>query len=495
MDTAPIDREVYRATERDEVLQLREAKRRSLRDSIETTRQELKALAEAHRTEVEDPLQIAVREVEGHRVGLVDATRGLGADTEIPSGVHYPIDAEAIGRRIKGLREVMSEVLDLAESRKREAGVATDDALREAAFIAGELAMCDQSLDVAAIAADASCAEARTLDGLVQATRTTAELARYRAHRAANDQKAFADIVDSVVQLQEMVGEVTALERALTDLNASLKPGAFLKWLTLRRSRDLLVHASGMLMEMTGGRYSFADPGDREDQWLVLDNDSGQARSPASLSGGEQFIGSLALALGMVEMMARAGGRLESLFLDEGFGSLDRSNLDAAIEALATAAKRGRMVGVISPVGAVAEQIDDVLVVTREPTGSQAKWLSRAQRRDPCPLRGAGRWGLGARGAARLGRVDLAQHLPLPPRPHRVAEVARRFDHQVATRAERCREDRFHVTQDTPDPPGRTVAHDRQPARFGRACCHNPLRPCQRDRLQRFPPARFDGES
>ena len=163
------------------------------------------------------------------------------------------------------------------------------------------------------------------------------------------------------------------MERVLGDLDAALKPGAFLKWLTLRRSRELLVHASRMLGEMSGGKYAFVDPGEAEDQWRVLDQDSGQPRSPASLSGGEQFIGSLALALGMVEMMARSGGRLESLFLDEGFGSLDRHNLDAALEALATVAARGRMVGVISHVRAVAEQIDDVLAVTprrcRKPGG------------------------------------------------------------------------------------------------------------------------------
>ena len=82
----------------------------------------------------------------------------------------------------------------------------------------------------------------------------------------------------------------------------------------------------------------------------------------------------------MVEMMARSGGRLESLFLDEGFGSLDRNNLDAAIQALGTVAARGRMVGVISHVRAVAEQIDDVLAVTRDATGTRTRWLTGTQR-------------------------------------------------------------------------------------------------------------------
>ena len=78
--------------------------------------------------------------------------------------------------------------------------------------------------------------------------------------------------------------------------------------------------------------------------------------------------------------MARSGGRLESLFLDEGFGSLDRNNLDSAVQALGTVAAGGRMVGVISHVRAVAEQIDHVLAVTRDPTGSRAEWLTGTQR-------------------------------------------------------------------------------------------------------------------
>ena len=93
---------------------------------------------------------------------------------------------------------------------------------------------------------------------------------------------------------------------------------------------------------MSRGKYAFVDPGDADEQWRVLDAVSGQDRSPASLSGGEQFIAWLSRALGMVEMLARSGGRLESLFLDEGFGSLDRNNLDAAVQALGTVAAGGR---------------------------------------------------------------------------------------------------------------------------------------------------------
>jgi exonuclease SbcC len=208
-----------------------------------------------------------------------------------------------------------------------------------------------------------------------------ADDARYQARKAADDADRFAARVKAIRKLQETADRLERTHAALADLSAALKPGAFPKWLTLRRSRDLLVHASRVLADMTGGRYAFADLTDDSSDWLVVDNDNGMARSPASLSGGEKFVASLALALGMVEMMARSGGRLDALFLDEGFGALDRDNLDAAVEALAAAASSGRMVASISHVRAVAEQVAHVLSVTREPTGTAVRWLDDAERR------------------------------------------------------------------------------------------------------------------
>ena len=278
-----------------------------------------------------------MRALADHRTALEKAARELAADIALPAVIHYPVDAETLRREIGRLRDAMAEALVMAADLRRRALAAADEARGEARKVAGQL-------DPPADPGD--------LEALVQSTATAADDARYAARDAERDRDAFAAVVGDLLKLRRINAEVAALELALDDLDAALKPGAFLKWLTLRRSRDLLVYASRMLVEMTANRYSFADPGDLEDQqWQVLDNDSGLARSPASLSGGEQFIGSLALALGMVEMMARSGGRLESLFLDEGFGSLDRTNLDSAIEALSTVAAKGRMVGVISHVG------------------------------------------------------------------------------------------------------------------------------------------------
>ena len=89
---------------------------------------------------------------------------------------------------------------------------------------------------------------------------------------------------------------------------------------------------------------------------------------------------SLALALGLVELAGRGGGRLDALFLDEGFGSLDANSLSEALDALGRQAETGRMVAVISHLRSVAEAMDRVLAVTGSPSGSQVRWLGGDER-------------------------------------------------------------------------------------------------------------------
>lgn len=221
-----------------------------------------------------------------------------------------------------------------------------------------------------------------TFDSTLDEASKLLENAAFEHRQATAAATAFTTRMPAVAELRAAASELEDRYQALADLAAALKDGAFPKWLTLRRSKLLLVHASRLLSEMSGQRYAFADLDHDAGQWSVFDNDNGQPRSPASLSGGEKFVASLALALGMVEMMGRQGGRIESLFLDEGFGALDRTNLDAAVEALASVAAKGRMVGVVTHLRAVAEQIDNVLSVTREPAGSEAVWLAANARAD-----------------------------------------------------------------------------------------------------------------
>lgn len=365
IDTAPVDERLLDARDRERVLAAREGERERLREALDEVREAVAALARKRDAEVNEPLRVVAHAIDEHRFVLAGSVGDLGLEIDAPATAAAG-DAAELRSRIDDLRAVTAGV-------SRAAGERAQEAARQAAAARGAVVAIGRRLDREV--------DAQDVDAVVEAAGDVAEDARFAARGAQRAAEEFAAVVDDVRALRGILAEAGDLERALTDLDDALKPGAFLKWLTLRRSRSLLVHASRMLGEMSRGKYAFVDPEDAEEQWRILDRESGQARSPASLSGGEQFMASLALALGMVEMMARSGGRLESLFLDEGFGSLDRRNLDAAVEALATVAAGGRMVGVISHVRAVAEQIDHVLSVTRNVAGSRAEWLSADQRR------------------------------------------------------------------------------------------------------------------
>jgi DNA repair protein SbcC/Rad50 len=82
----------------------------------------------------------------------------------------------------------------------------------------------------------------------------------------------------------------------------------------------------------------------------------------------------------LCELAGRSGGRIDSLFLDEGFGSLDTTILAEALDVLRSHVSTGRMVTVISHLHAVAADLDRVLLVTKKPTGSDLRWLEPAER-------------------------------------------------------------------------------------------------------------------
>ncbi|MBW4040593.1 MAG: AAA family ATPase [Acidobacteria bacterium] len=147
------------------------------------------------------------------------------------------------------------------------------------------------------------------------------------------------------------------------------------------RLEQIVAAANVRLSAMTDGRFTLqhddglAYRGARSGLGLeVLDGHTGRPRPVASLSGGETFLASLALALGLAEVVsAEAGGvRLDTLFVDEGFGSLDRRTLDTAMETLDSLRAGGRTVGLISHVEAMQEDIPSGLHVERLADGSSA---------------------------------------------------------------------------------------------------------------------------
>lgn len=137
----------------------------------------------------------------------------------------------------------------------------------------------------------------------------------------------------------------------------------------------ILRRANLRLMTMSSGQYELKrqEDGDnkREKAGLelnVIDHYNGTERSVKTLSGGESFQASLSLALGLSdEIQSSAGGiRLDAMFVDEGFGSLDEEALNQAVKALARLTEGNRMVGIISHVAELKERIERKIVVTKE---------------------------------------------------------------------------------------------------------------------------------
>ncbi|HVL98945.1 MAG TPA: SMC family ATPase [Egibacteraceae bacterium] len=343
------------AHERQRELIAREEAARAAREALFRLREERSALRERRHADVVVPatrLRARLERICERVSGCAHA--GVALPAEVPE-----------------LDEALVALVDDARAVAVAAAAASESARAATAAAAGQAEA--QEAALAAVLDAAQVTSPEDLSERQAELRAQAVAARARAEELAR-------IVPLVAALDAHLDEGGTVAGALTDLKTLLQDGRFIRWLTLRRSRALLAVASTLLDEMTSGRYAFADITDEHDEWRVFDTQTGHARSPRTLSGGESFVASLALALAMVEMVARSGGRLDALFLDEGFGALDRGNLDAAIDALESSATRGRMVAVISHVRAVAERLTDVLAVDRAPSGSQVRWLAPAER-------------------------------------------------------------------------------------------------------------------
>ncbi|HWJ80228.1 MAG TPA: SbcC/MukB-like Walker B domain-containing protein, partial [Niallia sp.] len=146
---------------------------------------------------------------------------------------------------------------------------------------------------------------------------------------------------------------------------------------------DILLEANVRLNKMTSGRYQLQRKSDRSKgnvqsglELLVFDQYTGQERHVKTLSGGESFKAALSLALGLADVVQQhAGGiSLETMFIDEGFGTLDPESLDQAIETLMDIQSSGRLVGIISHVPELKERMEVRLEVIAGQTGSTTRF-------------------------------------------------------------------------------------------------------------------------
>lgn len=194
-----------------------------------------------------------------------------------------------------------------------------------------------------------------------------------------------------IVILEELLDELSKVEKKYFVLGklSDVASGQNQFGLTFQRFvlgallDDVTSAATERLKLMSKGRYYLQRTLERTDGRVkagldleVLDNYTGIARPVATLSGGETFLASLSLALGLADVVqAYSGGiHLDTIFIDEGFGTLDPESLDFAIKALIDLQKDGRLVGIISHVPELKERIDARLEVVPTKRGSVARF-------------------------------------------------------------------------------------------------------------------------
>ena len=193
-------------------------------------------------------------------------------------------------------------------------------------------------------------------------TQTESELGRVNARIAVLEQKqkdiqALADRVRELEEEYKAQKVVAANWEELRGLIGSAegdKFRIFAQGVTL----GLVVKNANLYLQKMNGRYTLITrPGSKDLELSVIDHEQAEEVRPTeNLSGGERFIVSLALALGLSQI-AGSKAHVDSLFLDEGFGSLDEASLSTALEALGEVQREGRMIGIISHISAIRERI------------------------------------------------------------------------------------------------------------------------------------------
>jgi exonuclease SbcC len=241
--------------------------------------------------------------------------------------------------------------------------------------------LADPELDVAINPpADVEGAQTAAEQAAADHERAVAGLAHAKRQVHGLEQKVPA--LTALLQAVPALEERAAVVRGLADLTAG--QGANTKRMTLSafvlaaRLEEIAAVAGQRLLRMTGGRYSLVhtDAGRGAKRaglgLLARDNWTGVDRDTATLSGGETFLASLALALGLADVVcAESGGtRLDSLFVDEGFGSLDEATLDEVMDTLDGLREGGRLVGIVSHVAELRQRIPTRVHVRKHETGS-----------------------------------------------------------------------------------------------------------------------------
>ena len=222
----------------------------------------------------------------------------------------------------------------------------------------------------------------------IKLARLKAELSSLTEALGANQDK-LKRLQEKTQSIQERQNDIAAHTQQYA-LMAELAEVACDRSMTLERFvlasflDEVLLAASLRLALVSRGRYQLRRDQHQHDKrraggldLVVFDSHTGLERSVATLSGGESFLAALSLALGLADVVqTRAGGiELDTMFVDEGFGSLDPEALDMALKALMDINHKGKLIGIISHVPELKERIEARLEITPSIRGSQARFV------------------------------------------------------------------------------------------------------------------------
>ncbi|MGI9577527.1 MAG: AAA family ATPase [Microthrixaceae bacterium] len=348
-----------------------EAKRRGVIDSLDQLVSKRRdRLGDAEASEVAERAEKASHHASELRDGLGDLTNSLA----VLAGLRSRLQTAIAGSDFVGAEAVAAAVLDDGQVTAHEAWIEewkrSDAVVSEALDQLRSLELPDEPLDLTALERTAASAaeRARALDEL--AIRADAELSGIRevVESASDAESEALPSIQRLALLDEVHGVLSG--------NRTANYLAVEAWVLSSYLGEVVATANVHLRSLTGGRFSLevdsssvVGNAKRGLDLAVVDADTGRSRPTHTLSGGETFQASLALALGFADVLTSgaAGLQIDALFIDEGFGTLDADSVDTVVDVLDSLRSRGAMVGLISHVEAMKEALPVALEVQKRP--------------------------------------------------------------------------------------------------------------------------------
>ncbi|GAA5155925.1 MULTISPECIES: AAA family ATPase [Amycolatopsis] len=395
---AEVEGQAQRRTRLAAELRSAEAEKSSLTDDLVAAKEAV-AAAETQRLALQEQVEKRERrldeargehaDVRTRRAHLVGVVQALDALTE--ARLARATAEEQVAEREEELRSCLAqaefETVDemraaarpddvIARLEKRLTDAANEEAAARAVLAEPELADVspDDEVDVGSAVEDARAARAAAETAVAQleaATTRATELERLAGR--------LTEETEAIRPLEEEFEELDALTDVVNGRGQNARHMSLRSYVLAARLEEVAVAATARLQAMSQGRYSFVHSdragarGTRGGLGLdVLDDYSGTVRPAKTLSGGESFLASLSLALGLADVVAAetGGALLDTLFVDEGFGTLDAETLDVVMNILDELRAGGRVVGLVSHVEELRQRIPTRLRVRKARTGS-----------------------------------------------------------------------------------------------------------------------------